>query len=195
MTKTGFDDKLKNPNKKIKSNKTKHLLVENELIKLQKFDESCFRGKIYFGDDGTKHYLVFQPMYKYFIMVGNEISSWESKRFSNDKISSITTSNCSQVRRLVYNNARIKLEFRGDLLKQDKVTYNHGPIVNIYIVYSLTPSVNTSGITLDNCLFGAVKLTKNNDTDKYKHSGYGFRFDSRGTFSNPSGGFGRNLWR
>ena len=32
-------------------------------------------------------------------------------------------------------DARIKLGFKGDPLKQDKVRYNHGPIVNIYIVY------------------------------------------------------------
>ena len=39
--------------------------------------------------------------------------------------------------------------------------------------------------TLENCLFGAVKLTKNTDIDKYKYSGYGIRFDRRGTFSFP----------
>ena len=31
MKKTNFDDKLKNLNEKINSNKTKHILVENEL--------------------------------------------------------------------------------------------------------------------------------------------------------------------
>ena len=41
--------------------------------------------------------------------------------------------------------------------------------------------------------FGAGKLTKNDDSDKYKYSGYGIRFDSRGTFSHPSGGFGKNV--
>ena len=87
----------------------------------------------------------------------------ESKELCNEKISSVTISNYSQAPRPVYNNARIKLEFRGDLLKEDKVTYNSGPIVNIYTVYRLIPSVNTSGITLDNCLFGAVKLAKNDD--------------------------------
>ena len=34
ITKTGFDAKLSNLNKKITSNKSKHLLVENELKKL-----------------------------------------------------------------------------------------------------------------------------------------------------------------
>ena len=40
ITKTDFDAKLSNLNKKITSNKTKHLLVENELNKLKTFDSS-----------------------------------------------------------------------------------------------------------------------------------------------------------
>ena len=48
-------------------------------------------------------------------------------------------------------------------------------------------------ITLVNYLFGAVKLTKNADIDKYKYSGYDIRFDSRGRFSHPSGGSGKNV--
>ena len=42
-------------------------------------------------------------------------------------------------------------------LKQDKVTYNQGPIVNIYIVYRLTSGTKSNGVTLENCLFGAVE--------------------------------------
>ena len=38
VNKTDFDNKLKNLNKKITSNKTKNVLVENELKKLQTFD-------------------------------------------------------------------------------------------------------------------------------------------------------------
>ena len=36
---------------------------------------------------------------------------------------------------------------------------------------------------MENCLFGAVKLTKHTDIDQYKHSGYGIRFDRKGFFS------------
>ena len=54
----------------------------------------------------------------------------------------------------------MKLKLSGDLLKQNKVTYDHGPIVNIYVVYRLTPKTNNSGATLENCLFGAVKFKK-----------------------------------
>ena len=47
--------------------------------------------------------------------------------------------------------------------------------------------------TLENSLLGAVKLTTNSDTDKYKYSGYGIVFDKRRTFSFPSDGFGCNV--
>ena len=59
---TDFDDKLKSLNEKINSNKAKHVLVENELKKLQTFDTIYFRGKNHFDEDGTQNYLVFQLM-------------------------------------------------------------------------------------------------------------------------------------
>ena len=48
-------------------------------------------------------------------------------------------------------------------------------------------------LTLENCLFGAVSLTKNADIDKYKYSGYGIGFDRHGSFSFPGTGLGRNV--
>ena len=69
---------------------------------------------------------------------------------------------------LAYDNARTKLKLTGVLLKQDKVTYNHGPIVNIYIVYRLIPNSVDFGLTVENSVFGAVKLTKSVDISKYK---------------------------
>ena len=47
---------------------------------------------------------------------------------------------------------------------------------------------------LRNSLFGAVKLTKNADFDKYKYSGYGIGFYAYGTFSlSDSSGFRKNV--
>ena len=66
VTKADFDTKLQDISKRITSNKTKHLLVENELKKLKKFDLSYFKGKGHFQEDGTQNYLVFQPIYTYF---------------------------------------------------------------------------------------------------------------------------------
>ena len=48
VTKTDFDDKIKGLDEKITSNKTKHLLVENELKKLKTFDLGYFKGKSHF---------------------------------------------------------------------------------------------------------------------------------------------------
>ena len=53
-------------NKKITSNKSKHLLVENELKNLKTFDSSYFKGENHFEEDCTQNYPVFQPMYNYF---------------------------------------------------------------------------------------------------------------------------------
>ena len=62
--------------------------------------------------------------------------------------------------------------------------------MNIYIAYEITKNFLISGYpALENCLFGAVSLTKNNDIDKYKYSGYGIGFDRRGKFS-VGNGFG-----
>ena len=36
---------------------------------------------------------------------------------------------------------------------------------------------------MTNALFGAFKLTKNADIDKYKYSGYGIGFDEKGFYS------------
>ena len=66
------------------------------------------------------------------------------------------------------------VNFNGDCLKQEKFTFNHEKIVNIYIVYEIERSVNISSYpTLENCLFGAVKLTKHIDVDLYKYFEYG----------------------
>ena len=65
VTKTDFANKLQILSKRITSNKTKHLLVENELKRLKTFDLSYFKGKGHFEEDGTPKYLVFQAMYRY----------------------------------------------------------------------------------------------------------------------------------
>ena len=135
----------------------------------------------------SKYIFLYIFLYLY---ISTYISSWESRGLSNKKISSITTSNYNHAPSLAYDNARIKLKFVGSLLKQDKITYNHGPVVNIYIVYKLDPSI-TSDISLERCLFGAIKLTKILKIINY--SGHGIAFDSKGIFSHPSGGYGKNV--
>ena len=64
---TDFDTRLKKIGDRVTKNKSKHLLVENELKKLEKFDAAYFRGKSYFdANDGSQNSLVFQVAEKYF---------------------------------------------------------------------------------------------------------------------------------
>ena len=181
---TDFDTKLQGISKRITSNKTKHLLVENELKKLETFDLSYFKGKSNFEEDGTQNCLVFKPMYK---------SEWKSKGLSNESIKTLSTSNNFLNPSLDYVITKIRVNFSGSCLKQDKATYSHGTIVNIYIVYEISKNYNISSYpTLENCLFEAVSLTRHVDIDQYKHSGYGIGFDRKGEFSFGINGFCKN---
>ena len=100
-------------NKKINQNKTKHLLVENELNKLKTFDSSYFIGNSHFEEDGTQNYLVFQPLNKDFKVITNTdyISSWKSKGLSAESIKPPTTSDNSLTPALSYygSKTRVKL--------------------------------------------------------------------------------------
>ena len=91
------------------------------------------------------------------------------------------------------SNNNIKVKFNGSCLIQDTIRYTLEKIVNIYIVYEITKNSPVSSYAaLENCLFGAVKLTKNPDIDKKRYSEYGIGFDRKGNFSFGDG-FGQNV--
>ena len=139
IAKTDFDAKLSSLNKKITSNKTNHLLVENELNKLKTFDLSYFIGKSHFEEDGTQNYLVFQPKIRYFkvntITNTDYVSSWKSQELSAESIKPPTTSVNSLTPELDYYGTKTRVKFNGSCLQQSKISYTHSTIVNIYIVY------------------------------------------------------------
>ena len=135
ITKTDFDAKLSSLNRKITQNKTKHLLVENELNKLKTFDSSYFIGKSHFEEDGTQNYLVFQPLNKYFKVIASTdyVSSWKSKGLSDKTIKPPSTSDNSLTRAVSYYDTKTRVKFTGSCLKQPKISCTHSTIVNIYI--------------------------------------------------------------
>ena len=100
-------------------------------------------------------------------------------------------SNYSITPNLSYYGTKTRVEFNGSCLKQDSVTFNHVKVVNIYIFYKISKSINISNYrTLENCLFGAVTLTKSAVINKCKYSEYGIGFDS---FSFSITGLGQNV--
>ena len=83
-----------------------------------------------------------------------------------------------------YDTSKVRIKFDGSFLNRFPPSIIHGKIVNIYIVYEINDYYNDNSYpTLENCLFGSVKLTKNTDINKYKYFGYGIRFDRNRFFS------------
>ena len=182
--------KKTNYNTKISSLDGKIAKINSDIKEFSK--ESLF----VFSEDGSQAYLIFQPLYRYFKTITNTnyILSWKSKGLSDESIKSPTTSNNNLNPELSHYDSDIRVKFTGSCLKQQKITYAHKKVVNIYIVYEL--ALSTSQIddpTLKNCLSGAVTLTKNADVDTYRYSGYGIGFDRKGSFSFPGGGYGENV--
>ena len=103
----------------------------------------------------------------------------KSRRLSDENITAPSARNNFLNPSLKYLGAELRVRLSGSCLKQNAITYNHGKSVNIYTVYEINKNYNTTSCdpTLENCLFGAVTLTKKADIDKYKYSGYGIGFD------------------
>ena len=134
IKKTDFDAKLSGLNRKITNNKSKHLLVENELNQLKTFDSSYFRGKNYFDEDGTQNYHIFQPISKSLkVACVNDttyILSWKSRGLNDVKIESIKTNNYLLNPRIDhYDMSKIRIKFDGSFLNRFPPTILHGNIV------------------------------------------------------------------
>ena len=117
-------------------------------------------------------------------------SGWKSSGiFSNDHndtylyLKSVSTSN--GLRKLIVKNGKFCIDFSRNYMKQDKISYIYFSAINIYIVYSLDTITNTrnTDFTAQNCLFGAVKITRNRKTSTFKYVGYGICFDEGSNFS------------
>ena len=92
---------------------------------------------------------------------------------SNEIFTCAYIANVSLFPKLIWiNNSKTRLKFKGSCLKQeDKAAWIPERFTRFKHWFWSVAS-----------LFGAVKLTKNADKDKYKYSGYGIGFDSRSEF-------------
>ena len=123
------------------------------------------------------------------------ISKWEFKELSNEKFTCSYVANIIVCPKLIWmNNSKIRFKFKGSYFRQEvKAPFTPNNVVNLFIVYELdrwSRDLKTD-FTLKECLFGAVKLTKNDDPDKYKYSGYDIGFDSRSQFLLTDGSMGK----
>ena len=118
---------------------------------------SYFIVKDQFEEDCVQDYLVFQPIHRYFTIISNTkyISSWKSKGLSDETITPYATSDNSLTPLIDYYGSKVRVKFNKGCLKQpNKLTYDYGRKVNIYIVYEFgASSSNDSDPTLKDCLY------------------------------------------
>ena len=121
---------------KLSQNKSKNLLVENNLKKLKTFYSSYIIGKSHFEEDGTQNYLViyrYTDILKWFLVllmavtfiVGN-LKDCLTKELIRTK-----KSNHSINPNLDYYGIKPRVDFNRGCLKQGKVTFNQGQELNI----------------------------------------------------------------
>ena len=142
-------------------------------------------GRDYYLD---KMYLLYECKAFSFKYTLGKINLWKSTGLNNytsnsdmDAVSMGTADLPSLV-----DNGRMSDKLAGAYFKQTRLIHpnNNNNVINIYIVYKIKPIFRLSDYTVQNALFGVVKIIKNaTDTSKLKYEGYGICFDEGGTFS------------
>ena len=154
-------------------------------------------GRDYYRDG---MYLLYECRVFSFKYTGDKIDLWKSKGLNNyarnSDMDAVTASN-NDLPSLV-DNGRMSVKFGGCYFKQTKlIRPNNNNVTNLYIVYMLdsVTAFRSDTYTVQNALFGGVKITKNaTDTSKHKYEGYGICFDEGGLFSMGDISDGRNVF-
>ena len=200
---TGIDNKTKKNASDILALKNK-LQQKEDTINENGF--SIFRG---FFSYLQQNILVYECKVNSFIFNNKKISKWESTGVLNrsDYYSMNGIKDTKNETPILKNDEKMYVYLKGSHFQQNNVlTLNNDhvindSVVNIYIVYKLDPITSRdTTFTIQNALFGAMKITKNADTSKYNYKGYGICFDEseefthvrkRGNFSDTA--TGRNV--
>ena len=186
---------------KTKKNASDILTLENKLQ--QKEDTineserglSFNRGFFFYMDQS---YLVYDCKMGSFSFGSKDISAWKSTGIYNY----LSRSNMNAFRNSkndlpnLKNDGGMHVYLSGNHFQQNKVIIpNNNNAINIYCVYKLDPisSCKDDTFTVQNTLFGAMQITKNADTSKYKYKGYGICFGEDALFSMRNINNGRNV--
>ena len=209
ITRTDFDAKLKNISDRVTNNKSKDILLDNKLKKLKtlvgstaktksdegQIEDSFTRGFYYYLQAS---YLVYECKIRSFNFNNGKISEWKSTgifNYSNDSNMRGIEDPKTKLPELK-NDGIIHVFLFGNYFEQNKVIIpSNNNVINIYCIYELR-QVNiplSIEFTILNALFGAIEITKNANTSKYKYKGYGICFDKGGSFSEDSINNGRNV--
>ena len=148
-------------------------------------------------------HLVYKCKIDSFNFTNEKISKWKStgifNYLDNSGMKGIedTKANLPELK----NERRMYVYLQGNYFQlNNKVIPNINkvisiPFVNIYVVYKLDPisATRNTDYSIQNALFGAIKITKNTDSSKNNYTGYGLCFDEGGEFGHTvkQGNFNR----
>ena len=176
ITKTDFDAKLKSISDRVTNNKSKGLLLDNDLKKLKalvdstakiKFDEvqkenSFNRGFFYYLQQSC---LVYDCKMGSFQFTAVKISTWKStgifNYLGNSNMNAVGDS--KSVLPELKNDGRMHVSLSGNHFQQNKVIIpNNDNVINIYCVYKIDPIASTrdDSFTIQNALLVLQKLLK-----------------------------------
>ena len=180
---TEVDDKVTKNSADILGFESRLKQKENTLNDLER-EASFFRGSYYYNQNS---YFLFESRSKSFSKSGGSISSWKSTGIYNDcnNTDLFSANNSNNISATLNQDNRLGVTFSGNYMKQNKIDYVHGSVVNIYIVYELkNRRISNPDFTVGNGLFGAVKITtKDVNTSHYQYHGYGICFDTESDFT------------
>ena len=185
---------------KTKKNESDILALESKLqqkedtINENERGNSFARGLFFYIDQS---YLAYDCKLGSFNFIGSKITTWKStgifNYFGNSNMNTIADSGGDLP--ALKNDGRMHVYLSGNHFQQNKVIIpNNNNVINIYCVYQIEPISNNKDntFTVQNALFGAMQITKNADTDRYKYKGFGICFDEGGLFSIGNINNGRN---
>ena len=209
ITKTDFGTKLKSVSDRVTNNKSKDILLDNELKKLKTLvcssekiklndlqkEISFNRGFFYYLQ---QIYLVYECKVNSFAFNNKKITNWRSTGIFNylDYYSMNGIEDTKKELPKLKIDDETYVYLHGSYFQQNNVIVtNNKNVIDIYVVYKLDPisSTRDTTFTIQNALFGAMEITKNADTSKYKYKGYGICFDEGCSFSMGNINNGRNV--
>ena len=186
---------------KTKKNASDILALESKLqqkedsINENERGNSFARGLFFYMDQS---YLVYNCKLGSFNFTAGKITTWKStgvfNYFGNSNMNAVADSGGDLAD--LKNDGRMYVYLSGNHFQQNKViTPNNNNVINIYCVYEMQPiSISRDNtFTVQNALFGAMQITKNANTSKYKYKGYGNCFDEGGLLSIGNINNGRNV--
>ena len=153
--------------------------------------------------------LSFNRGFFYYLQKNHLLYEFKSNSFNTTNINKITTwkstgslgNNMIAVKNGSGDLPKLELvdgyyvHLSGNHFQQIKEDMSNNIGTSVYCVYKLD-SISSSRddtFTVQNALFGAMQITKNADTSKYKYKGYGICFDEGGSFSKGNISNGKNV--